>query len=146
MVRKIRQAGIEVKFSVEYECAEHSLEKAQASDAGYDIKANVTSDVVLQPGEYKIIDTALRLALPDGLEAQLRPRSGLAAKHGITVLNSAGTVDARYRGEIRVTLMNHGKDTFTIRKGDKIAQLVFAQVLDTATIRVAPTPKSKVPV
>ena len=84
--------------------------------------------VVLAPGRHAMIPTGLVIALPDGFEAQVRPRSGLAAKHGITVLNSPGTVDADYRGEINVLLVNLGSEPFTIRRGERIAQMVIAPV------------------
>lgn len=113
----------------------HELNKAHTDDSGYDIKASVSSPVQLKPGQHKAIDTGLFMELPKSLEAQVRPRSGLALKHGITVLNSPGTIDSGYRGEIKVILINHGKEVYTVRNGDKIAQLVFSQILDTAMIR-----------
>lgn len=82
----------------------------------------------LAPGEFKAISTGLRIELPAGYECQVRPRSGLAMKHGVTVLNAPGTIDADYRGEIKVILVNHGRETFQIERGDRIAQLVFAPV------------------
>ena len=99
-----------------------------AHAAGMDLPAAVTEDVVLPPGERTLVSTGLSVALPAGYEAQIRPRSGLAVKHGITLLNSPGTVDADYRGVIRVVLVNHGKTPFTIRRGDRIAQMVVAPV------------------
>ncbi len=104
----------------------------QSSDAaGLDLLAAVPEDkpVALAPGAYAMIPTGLVIALPSGFEAQVRPRSGLAAKHGVTVLNSPGTVDADYRGEICVLLINHGKEPFTIRRGERIAQMVIATVV-----------------
>ena len=102
-----------------------------AHAAGLDLLAAVPEDapIVLAPGKYALIPTALTIALPSGYEAQVRPRSGLAAKHGITVLNSPGTVDADYRGEIGVLLINHGKAPFSIRRGERIAQMVIASVV-----------------
>jgi dUTP pyrophosphatase len=98
--------------------------------AGLDLLAAVPEGaaVVLAPGKYALIPTGLTIALPPGYEAQVRPRSGLAAKHGITVLNSPGTIDADYRGEIGVLLINHGEAPFPIRRGERIAQLVIAAV------------------
>jgi dUTP pyrophosphatase len=93
--------------------------------AGMDIPANLESSISLQPGERQLIPTGLFLEIPPGYEVQIRPRSGLALKHGITVLNSPGTVDADYRGEIQVLLINHGQDPFIISKGDRIAQMVL---------------------
>jgi dUTP pyrophosphatase len=95
--------------------------------AGMDIPANVESTITLQPGERQLIATGLYLEIPPGYEMQIRPRSGLALKHGITVLNSPGTVDADYRGEIKVLLINHGQEPFQISKGDRIAQMVLAK-------------------
>ena len=100
---------------------------ASAQAAGADIRAAIDEDVVLQPGEHKLIKTGFAMALADGYEAQIRPRSGLAYKHGITVLNSPGTIDADYRGEVGVILINHGKEPFTITRGERIAQMVIAQ-------------------
>lgn len=95
--------------------------------AGMDLLANLEEEVSLQPGERKLIGTGLKLALPEGYEAQIRPRSGLALKHGITVLNSPGTIDADYRGEIKVLLINHGQEPFSIKHGERIAQLTVAK-------------------
>ena len=101
-----------------------------ADAAGLDLLAAVPEEtpMVLSPGKYAMVPTGLAIALPRGFEAQVRPRSGLAAKHGITVLNSPGTVDADYRGEINVLLINHGGASFTIRRGERIAQMVIATV------------------
>ncbi len=96
--------------------------------AGVDLRAAVEEDVRLAPGERRLIPTGLRIALPEGFEAQIRPRSGLALRHGILVPNSPGTIDADYRGEIQVILMNAGADPFSISRGDRIAQLVVATV------------------
>ena len=95
--------------------------------AGMDVPANVESTITLQPGERQLIATGLYLEIPPGYEMQIRHRSGLALKHGITVLNSPGTVDADYRGEIKVLLINHGQEPFQISKGDRIAQMVLAK-------------------
>ena len=99
---------------------------ATEQSAGMDLLAAVEADVVLAPGERRLIPSGIAIALPAGLEAQVRPRSGLALKHGVTVLNSPGTVDADYRGEIGVSLINLGQEPFTIRRGDRIAQWVIA--------------------
>ena len=95
--------------------------------AGMDIRANISESIVLNPLERVIIKTGLFMSLPMGLEAQVRPRSGLAAKKGITVLNSPGTIDADYRGEVGVILINLSQDCFTVNNGDRIAQLVIAR-------------------
>lgn len=100
---------------------------ATISSAGLDLKAVLDAPISLPPLERKIIGTGLKIALPEGYEAQVRPRSGLAAKHGITVLNAPGTIDADYRGEIGVILVNLSNDSFTIQPGERIAQLVVAQ-------------------
>jgi dUTP pyrophosphatase len=99
---------------------------ATPGSAGLDLRAHLPEPKVLQPGERVLIPTGLSLALPDGFEAQVRPRSGLALKHGITVLNSPGTVDADYRGDVGVILINLGAEPFTIEPGDRVAQLVIA--------------------
>ena len=95
--------------------------------AGVDLRANLPESIVLNPGERKLVPTGLHFELPDGYEAQVRPRSGLAIKHGITVLNSPGTVDADYRGDVGVILINMGQEPFTINHGERIAQMVIAQ-------------------
>ena len=99
--------------------------------AGLDLLAAVPAEAPLSlaPGKYALVPTGLTIALPSGFEAQVRPRSGLAAKHGVTVLNSPGTIDADYRGEISVILINHGAAPFTIRRGERIAQMVIASVV-----------------
>ncbi len=99
---------------------------ASALAAGADIRAALREDVVLHPGEHKLIPSGFSMALPAGFEAQVRPRSGLALKHGIGVLNSPGTIDADYRGEVGVILINHGDTDFHIQRGDRIAQMVIA--------------------
>jgi dUTP pyrophosphatase len=96
--------------------------------AGMDLRATVSAPVTVQPGERTLVPTGLRIALPEGYEAQVRPRSGLAIKFGISLLNSPGTIDADYRGEIRVILANLGQEPFTIQRGDRIAQMIIAPV------------------
>lgn len=105
---------------------------ATADSAGCDLRAAVTESVVLAPGQRALIPTGLAMALPPRHEAQVRPRSGLAVRHGVTVLNSPGTIDADYRGEVKVALINHGQEPFTISRGERIAQLVVAPVLQVA--------------
>ena len=100
---------------------------ASASAAGLDLRANLTDPIVLQPLERKLIPTGLFIELPRDCEAQVRPRSGLALKHGITVLNSPGTIDADYRGEIGVILVNLSNEPFEIQPGERIAQMVIAK-------------------
>ncbi|MEP2703701.1 MAG: dUTP diphosphatase [Roseibium sp.] len=97
--------------------------------AGLDLLAAVDAPLDLAPGERALVPTGLAMALPAGFEAQVRPRSGLAAKHGVTVLNTPGTIDADYRGEVKVILINLGQDSFQISRGERIAQMVVAPVL-----------------
>jgi len=99
-----------------------------AEAAGMDICAAVATDTVLAPGAIELIPTGLAIALPAGYEAQIRPRSGLAVKHGIGIINSPGTIDADYRGEIKIALINLGKEPVTIHRGDRIAQMIINAV------------------
>ena len=99
------------------------------SAAGMDIRAALEAPIVLNPGDRTLIPTGLQMALPNGYEAQIRPRSGLAIKNGITMLNSPGTIDADYRGEVKVIAINHGQEAFTVNHGDRIAQMVIAPVV-----------------
>ena len=96
--------------------------------AGLDLAACLDAPLVIKPGQSARIPTGLKIALPTGHEGQVRPRSGLAARHGVTVLNAPGTIDEDYRGEVQVLLINHGREAFTIESGDRIAQLVLAPV------------------
>ena len=107
-----------------------------AEAAGLDLLAAVPAEtpLILPPGKYAMVPTGLTIALPPGFEAQVRPRSGLAAKHGVTVLNSPGTIDADYRGEINVLLINHGDAPFPIRRGERIAQMVIAPVVQAQLV------------
>ena len=102
-------------------------EYATTASAGLDLRANLDSPVTLQPLERKLIPTGLYIALPEGCEAQIRPRSGLALKHGISLLNTPGTIDADYRGEIGVILVNISNEPFEVRDGERIAQMVIAR-------------------
>ena len=96
--------------------------------AGMDLYADLDDDIILQPGARSLLSTGIALALPHGYEAQIRPRSGLALRHGITLVNSPGTIDQDYRGEIGIIMVNHGREPFTVRNGERIAQLVFAPI------------------
>jgi dUTP pyrophosphatase len=109
-----------------------------AQSAGMDLRAAVPADapVTLEPGDWALIPTGLQIALEPGFEAQVRPRSGLALKHGITCLNSPGTIDADYRGEVGVILINHGREPFVIARGERIAQLVVAAFVQAAPVEV----------
>src|SRR5204863_7599184 len=100
---------------------------ATEHSAGMDLRANLDAPVVLAPGQRSLVPTGLFLELPEGTEAQVRPRSGLAFKHGVTVLNAPGTIDADYRGEVGVLLVNLGQEPFTVHDGERIAELVVAR-------------------
>ena len=115
-----------------------------AHAAGMDLRAAIqeSAPLVVGPGDIQIVPTGLAMAVPEGYEAQIRPRSGLAAKHGITVLNSPGTIDSDYRGEIKVILINHGRVPFEIRRGDRIAQMVIAPVIQADLVIVDELPGS----
>ena len=102
---------------------------ATAHSAGMDLRANLDAPIILAPGQRALIPTGLYMELPEGTEAQVRPRSGLAFKHGVTVLNSPGTIDADYRGEVGVLLINHGHEPFEVKDGERVAQLVIARYL-----------------
>jgi len=103
-------------------------QKMSEAASGFDLHAAVAEPVTLAPGQRALIPTGFALSMPPQLEAQVRPRSGLALKHGITALNSPGTIDADYRGEVRVLLINHGQEPFVVQRGERIAQLVFQLV------------------
>ena len=116
-----------MKVHVMNKSAYYLPEYATEKSAGMDLKANIDDPITLNPLERAMIPTGLSIALPDGTEAQIRPRSGLAAKHGISVLNAPGTIDADYRGEIKVILVNLSNEPFTINPGERIAQMVVAR-------------------
>ncbi|MBS0615712.1 MAG: dUTP diphosphatase [Verrucomicrobia bacterium] len=103
-------------------------EYASSLAAGADVRAHLENDIIVQPGERALIPTGLRFEIPEGFEIQVRPRSGLALKQGITVFNSPGTIDADYRGELGIILINHGKEPVTITHGMRVAQIVLAPV------------------
>ncbi|HVT44495.1 MAG TPA: dUTP diphosphatase [Thermoanaerobaculia bacterium] len=119
-----------VKIAVVNRCSDLPLpERASPHAAGFDLRAAVDAPLVLEPGGRELVPTGLTFAIPSGHEGQVRPRSGLAIRHGITVLNAPGTIDADYRGEVKVILINHGTESFTIQRGDRIAQLVIAPAI-----------------
>ena len=131
-------------ITVEVQCLPHTeglpLPAYQSAHAaGLDLLAAVpeSQPLTMQPGQRALVPTGLMIAVPPGHEAQVRPRSGLAFKHGVTVLNSPGTVDADYRGEVSVLLINHGDEPFTIRRGERVAQLVIAAVTQANLVVVA---------
>lgn len=107
------------------------------ASAGCDLRAALTEPLCLRPGQRALIPTGIALALPDGTEGQVRPRSGLAIRHGLTVLNAPGTIDADYRGEVSVPMINLGQEAYTINRGDRIAQLVLAAVTQINWVSVA---------
>jgi dUTP pyrophosphatase len=135
---------LSTKVTVELQRLPHAeslpLPAYQTNDAaGLDLMAALSDSepMTLAAGQYALVPTGLAIALPPGYEAQVRPRSGLAAKHGVTVLNSPGTIDADYRGEIKVILINHGQAAFVIKRGERIAQMVIAPVVQAALVPVA---------
>ena len=105
---------------------------ATEHSAGMDLRANLNASIILAPGQRALVPTGLFMELPEGTEAQVRPRSGLAFKHGITVLNAPGTIDADYRGEVGVLLINHGQEPFEVKDGERVAQLVVARYVRVA--------------
>jgi dUTP pyrophosphatase len=113
-----------------------------AHAAGLDLLAAVEADVILPPGGHDLIPTGLAIALPEGYEAQVRPRSGLAARDGVTVLNAPGTIDADYRGEVKVILVNHGSAPFVVKRGMRIAQMIVAPVSRLAWSEVEALPET----
>lgn len=123
---------IEIKF-IPLRDGAHIPQKAHEDDAGFDLYAS--EDFLLKAHGFGCVPTALSIELPEGYEAQVRPRSGLAAKNGVTVLNAPGTIDAGYRGEIKVILINHGEDDFMITAGMRIAQMVISPVLDARFVK-----------
>jgi dUTP pyrophosphatase len=108
-----------------------------SGSAGMDLYADVGEDVIIKPGGFELIPTGIHLQLPDGYEGQVRPRSGLAAKNGVTVLNTPGTIDSDYRGEIKVILINLGREPFVVKRGDRIAQLVVCKYEKVELISVS---------
>ena len=110
--------------------------------AGMDLHAAVTEELTVEPGAIRLIPTGLMMAIPNGYEAQIRPRSGLAVKHGIGLINSPGTIDADYRGEVQVALINLGKNAYTIRRGDRIAQMIIHRVYQAGLEEVSSLDKT----
>ncbi|MFH0811081.1 MAG: dUTP diphosphatase [Pseudomonadota bacterium] len=110
--------------------------------AGMDLCAAIADDLVLEPGRVALVPTGLAMALPAGFEAQVRPRSGLAVRHAVGIINAPGTIDADYRGEVKVALFNFGTEPYTMRRGERIAQMVLARVCRAALREVAELPRS----
>ena len=135
---------VELLIQVREECKDVPLPKYMSEHAsGMDLCAAVPEPVVLKPGQRALVPAGFHMALPPGYEAQVRPRSGLAIKHGITVVNAPGTIDADYRGEVKVHLANIGDEPFTINRGDRIAQMVIQPVLQADLQQVAELPESE---
>jgi dUTP pyrophosphatase len=111
-------------------------EYATEGSSGFDLRANLQNPIEIPSGGIQIIPTGLYFQIPNGLEIQVRPRSGLAAKNGVTVLNTPGTVDSDYRGEVKIILINHGKEVFTVNHGDRIAQAIIASVMGKNVIEL----------
>ncbi len=109
-------------------------QKMSLGASGFDLYAGVSKDIIVRKGERTLIPTGFSLEIPQGMEAQVRPRSGLALKHGITLLNTPGTIDADYRGELKIILINLGEDDFVIRRCDRIAQLIFMNIPQVSLI------------
>ncbi len=109
---------------------------ATSGSSGLDLLADVEGEVVLKPGEIKLISSGIYISIPEGYEAEIRPRSGLALKHGISLVNTPGTIDSDYRGLLSLIMINHGKESFTIRRGDRVAQMVVKEVI-RAVIEIA---------
>ena len=124
----------EIRFHLAPEDADLAPRRQHPDDAGYDLRARTS--MTIGPGAFAAVPTGLRLELPEGWMAEVRPRSGLALRHGVTVLNAPGTIDAGYRGEVQAILINHGSAPFEIQRGDRIAQLLFARLPET-TLRLA---------
>jgi len=128
---------IEVRVSVDESAKDLPLPKYESDGAsGMDLLAANVEDITVAPGEVKLIPTGLHISVPSGYEAQVRPRSGLALKHGLTVVNSPGTIDADYRGELGVILGNMGREPFVVKRGTRIAQLVIARVAQARWVPV----------
>ena len=126
-----------LKLGFKNESTNPDPEYATSGSSGFDLRANLPVSMTIQAGKRAIIPTGIYLEIPDNYEVQIRPRSGLAAKNGVTVLNTPGTIDADYRGEIKVILINLGDEDFTINHGDRIAQGVFASVLSKTYVNLA---------
>jgi dUTP pyrophosphatase len=125
-----------IKFGFANKSNNQDPEYATAGSSGFDLRASLDAPVSLLVGKTTIVPTGLYFEIPDNFEIQIRPRSGLAAKNGVTVLNTPGTIDADYRGEIKVILINHGKEDFVINNGDRIAQAVIASVIAKNVVKL----------
>jgi dUTP pyrophosphatase len=126
-VSKLDILDVAVKRLPNYEGLELPLNQS-AGSSGLDLHAAINGKIILNPGERALVPTGIAISLPRGFEAQVRPRSGLAIKYGLSLLNSPGTIDSDYRGEIKVIVMNHGQDSFVIERGLRIAQMIVGQI------------------
>lgn len=126
-----------INVAITKEEAAHIPSYGSEEAAGADVRAHISEDIVLEPGERTLVPTGVKIALPTGYEVQVRPRSGLAFKHGISVVNTPGTIDSDYRGEVKIILINHGKEPFIITPGMRIAQLVVAEVIHMEFVEVS---------
>ena len=128
MAEKLKSVKIFIKKKKS--CEDISIPKyATTGSSGMDLSADVDGEVTILPGEIKLISSGIYVSIPEGYEAQIRPRSGLALKHGIGLVNTPGTIDSDYRGLISVIMINHGKEPFKIKRGDRIAQMVIKEVV-----------------
>ncbi|MFA6716762.1 MAG: dUTP diphosphatase [Victivallales bacterium] len=123
---------VSVRFSMEPGCEDLIPKKAHHDDAAFDLRSRVDIDLI--PGRSLLVPTGLFIELPIGFEAQIRPRSGLALKHDLTLTNSPGTIDAGYRGEVGIIMYNHGRETFAIKRGERIAQMVICELPDVEMV------------
>ena len=130
-----------IRFRMNPGDEELAPKKAHHDDAAYDVRAS--HDAVLHPGQVGLVPTGMYLELPEGFEAQIRPRSGLALKHGIAVLNSPGTIDAGYRGEVRIILLNTSATEFPVKRGDRIAQMVIQKLPEVELVQVGELSESQ---
>ncbi len=129
---------IEVEVRLEPDCQDLGLPQYMSTGAsGLDLKAAVTEPVTIKPGQWQLVPTGLSLAIPPGFEGQIRPRSGLALRYGITCLNTPGTIDADYRGPIGIILINLGNQDFIVSRGDRVAQIIFTQVTQAKLVLVS---------
>ena len=125
---KVRHTKILLK--IKKGCEDLPIPKyATSGSSGLDLSADVEGEVVLMPGEIKLISSGIYISIPEGYEAEIRPRSGLALKHGISLVNTPGTIDSDYRGLLSLIMINHGKEPFTIRRGERVAQMVIKEVI-----------------
>jgi dUTP pyrophosphatase len=149
MSKKSRITGVKKQVNVQIECLKlnpgaHPPERMSRGASGFDLRACLEADIIIEPGRIGLVPTGLAMAIPGGYEGQVRPRSGMALKHGVTVANTPGTIDSDYRGEIRVILINLGSEPFSVSPGDRIAQLVITPVVEASlefVQRLEPTPR-----